>query len=792
MAKMKFANNANTTLASSLTAIATSMSVTSASSFPVLVGTDYFYCTLTDVATNLVIEIVKVTVTTGTTWTITRGQDGTTGTAFAAGDTVSLRLVRASLDDFPKLDEANTFTGVLTASGGVVGNLTGNADTVTTNANLTGAITSVGNATTMNSALDSLTDVVIATPVVDQILKYNGAEWVNGAASSISAGYGIEYYNATPQITASGTNSALAIFTLSATPITTAEQTTTTTTINGTVAGTAWLSTALGRTTLDAGTWDFTVFASVSSIGGVQTTVKRQMYAALPFVTGTVTTTGTGTSRTATASAGTPFATTEIVASATNTLASYLQTPQGLYQITARTSDTVVTISTLTTYVNESAVAGTVWKLLFAGGASPNLTTSITQYDIISVQPAFTISVLTKLGAITFATSTGVRTVTTTYNGTLRNTHIASPLAVLHNQLGGLQGGAADQQYHLTDAEYTGSGTGVFARVASPTLVTPVLGVATATSINKMAITAPATSSTLAVADGKTLTASNSLTLAGTDSTTQTFPTTSATIARTDAAQTFTGTQRISAGYLGFSTANDDSLIYKPNDTTTGTGSLTLQAGAGSAGFGGGYTLYGNAHATYPGWTMAGISAGSGGKFAVNTTGTGGGTNVFTVDDSGNVVANATIKGATTISVGAATPSASGAGITFPATQSASTDANTLDDYEEGTWTPAQGSGLTVVGTFSSAGNYTKIGRQVTINFLLSASTSLAATAGAIIVNNLPFTASSPNDAFACGSGTNNINTINAGVVVVTNDAYSNGVFSAATNMFFTLTYIVA
>lgn len=59
---------------------------------------------------------------------------------------------------------------------------------------------------------------------------------------------------------------------------------------------------------------------------------------------------------------------------------------------------------------------------------------------------------------------------------------------------------------------------------ASVSLTTPTIGVATATSVNKMAITAPATSSTLAVADGKTLTASNTLTLAGTDSTTMTFP----------------------------------------------------------------------------------------------------------------------------------------------------------------------------------------------------------------------------------------------------------------------------
>lgn len=49
------------------------------------------------------------------------------------------------------------------------------------------------------------------------------------------------------------------------------------------------------------------------------------------------------------------------------------------------------------------------------------------------------------------------------------------------------------------------------------------------------------------VASGKKLTVSQSLTVAGTDGTTMTFPTTSATIARTDAAQTFTGVQTFSS-----------------------------------------------------------------------------------------------------------------------------------------------------------------------------------------------------------------------------------------------------
>jgi hypothetical protein len=70
-------------------------------------------------------------------------------------------------------------------------------------------------------------------------------------------------------------------------------------------------------------------------------------------------------------------------------------------------------------------------------------------------------------------------------------------------------------------SDETGSGNLVFA--TSPTLVTPVLGVATATSINKVAITAPANGSTLTIADGKTLTVNNTLTFTGTDASSVAF-----------------------------------------------------------------------------------------------------------------------------------------------------------------------------------------------------------------------------------------------------------------------------
>ena len=62
----------------------------------------------------------------------------------------------------------------------------------------------------------------------------------------------------------------------------------------------------------------------------------------------------------------------------------------------------------------------------------------------------------------------------------------------------------------------TGSNNLVFSD--SPTLVTPSLGNATASSINKLTITTPATGSTLTISDGKTLNVNNSLTLTGTDS----------------------------------------------------------------------------------------------------------------------------------------------------------------------------------------------------------------------------------------------------------------------------------
>ena len=171
---MKFTNNATSTLASSINSSVTSLSVATGQGalFPTLSGGDYFYCTLANTAGT--VEIVKVTARSTDTFTVTRGQDGTTGVSWTAGDKVELRLVAASLNDVPKLDEANTFTGAnaygtpasitltnatgLPVGSGVSGLGTGVATALGNTANATGGVVTVdGSATLTNKTLTNPT-----------------------------------------------------------------------------------------------------------------------------------------------------------------------------------------------------------------------------------------------------------------------------------------------------------------------------------------------------------------------------------------------------------------------------------------------------------------------------------------------------------------------------------------------------------------------------------------------------------------------------------------------------------
>lgn len=184
----------------------------------------------------------------------------------------------------------------------------------------------------------------------------------------------------------------------------------------------------------------------------------------------------------------------------------------------------------------------------------------------------------------------------------------------------------------------------------------------------------------------------------------------------------YVGTTANVAGLTASSAVATDASKNLVSVTNTGTGNNVLATGPTISG------------PTISDGTANGVAYLNGSK--VLTTGSA------LVFDGTNFSTTGTIKGATTIGVGNATPSTSGAGITFPATQSASTDANTLDDYEEGTWTPrladvSSGGNSNLSG---SAGWYTKIGNQVTIYGKFDPMTTTGFTAlNQLWVRDLPF-----------------------------------------------------
>ena len=104
-----------------------------------------------------------------------------------------------------------------------------------------------------------------------------------------------------------------------------------------------------------------------------------------------------------------------------------------------------------------------------------------------------------------------------------------------------------------------------------------------------------------------------------------------------------------------------------------------------------------------------------------------------TTDTLTNKTLTAAVLGGTT--------DVSGGQLKFPATQSASADVNTLDDYEEGTWTPTDGSGATLSLTTANCA-YTKIGRMVTVTFNITYPSTADGTNAQI--NGLPFTVGTP------------------------------------------------
>ena len=95
-----FKNNAHSTLASSITDSATSITLASGhgnARFPVTASPNYFYATLIDGSNNL--EVVKCTARSSDVLTVVRAQEGTSARAYSTGDRIELRITAQGLED---------------------------------------------------------------------------------------------------------------------------------------------------------------------------------------------------------------------------------------------------------------------------------------------------------------------------------------------------------------------------------------------------------------------------------------------------------------------------------------------------------------------------------------------------------------------------------------------------------------------------------------------------------------------------------------------------------------------
>jgi hypothetical protein len=156
------------------------------------------------------------------------------------------------------------------------------------------------------------------------------------------------------------------------------------------------------------------------------------------------------------------------------------------------------------------------------------------------------------------------------------------------------------------------------------------------------------------------------------------------------------------------------------------------------------------------------VSAGSGGYFDVPIGGFGirdltAGATRMAIDTAGTLILN---QGQ----------------IQFPATQNPSSNANTLDDYEEGTWTPSLSGNATYL---QRNGFYIKVGRFVWLKFILQV--NVLGTGSSTTITGLPFVFSNdggPRSSGACNYFASLLNPVTS----ISWNVDVNGIFAGTTN----------
>lgn len=148
---VKFSNNAFSTLSAGINSSQTTFAVASVALFPDInsVGADYMYLSIIG---DSYVEIVKVTSWSGTTLTVVRDQDGTTGTIADSGDRVELRVTTAMITDAIADSNVDVFKTIV---------ISGQSDVVADSGTDTLTLVATGG-TTLTTTADQIT---IDTPV---------------------------------------------------------------------------------------------------------------------------------------------------------------------------------------------------------------------------------------------------------------------------------------------------------------------------------------------------------------------------------------------------------------------------------------------------------------------------------------------------------------------------------------------------------------------------------------------------------------------------------------------------